>query len=105
MAENLGTESLAPLPVLATKRGRDADNEAEPVGGVLEPGAGLSLSFDEAVVAFALAARKVLFTDTALNVAGFFAVELVRPWPLSPSLRDASVSEPPLTLTSAELDR
>lgn len=101
--ENLGVELPVPLPDFATKRGRDMDKVAEPVGGVLEPAAGLSLVLDE-TFGFALEARKVLLTETALNVAGFFVEAPARIWPLSPSFaRDASVSDPPLTLTSAEL--
>lgn len=103
-----GSEFPVPLPVLAISRGRDADKVAEPVGGVLDPADGLSVPLD-AGFAEALAARKVLLTDTALNVAGFLTDEAVRPCPLSPSLLfdpsplDASVSDPPLTLTSVEL--
>lgn len=97
------------LPVFAMSRGLEEDKVAEPVGGVLELGGGLSAVFAEALLAFAFAARKVLLTETALKVAGFLTDEPVRPCPLSPSLLltpsafDASVSEPPLALASAEL--
>lgn len=73
------------------------------------PVLGLSLALETVLPGLALDARNVLLTETALNVAGFFAEEPVRPWLLSPSLclvqsvREASVSDPPLTLTSAEL--
>lgn len=76
--ENRGVEVPVPLPDFATKRGRDMDKVAEPVGGVLEPVAGLSLVLDE-TLGFALAARKVLLTETALNVAGLFAEDPARP--------------------------
>lgn len=100
---NLGSESLLPLPVLAIKRGRDSDNVEEPGGGVPELPVGRSTVLAAALELFALAARKVLLTETALNVAGFLAADPVRLWFLSPSrVRDASVSDPPLTLTSAE---
>jgi hypothetical protein len=101
--ENRGDEVPVPLPDFATNRGRDTDRVAEPVGGVLEPAAGLSLVLDE-TLGFALEARNVLLTETALKVVGFLAEEPVRLMPFSPSFaRDASVSDPPLTLTSAEL--
>ncbi len=63
----------------------------------------------EVAPAAPLAAKKVLLTDTALKLFGFAAVEEVRMWPLPSanlwerSALDASVSEPPLTLTSVEL--
>lgn len=101
--EKRGLEPPAPVPVFATSRGRDMDKAAEPVGGVLEPAAGLSLVFEARPEELDLAAKKVLFTETALNVGGFLVGELVRPWPRSPCLFFASVSDPPLTLTSAEL--
>lgn len=55
-----------------------------------------------------LDARNVRFTETDLKLWGFFTVEEDRAWPLSAdslveSVLNASVSEPPLTLTSAEL--
>lgn len=74
-----GTASRAPLPVFATRRGRDTDRVADPVGGVLEPGVCLSVGFDEAVLAAAFDARNVLLTETDLKVAGFLAEEPVRP--------------------------
>lgn len=77
--ENFGALSLVPLPVLATSRGREAVNAAAPGGGVLEPDRGFSLVFELALAAFPLAARKVLFTETALNVVGFLTEDPVRP--------------------------
>lgn len=76
--EERETESRA-LPDFATRRGRDIDRVADPVGGVLEPGVCLSVGFAAAVFAAALDARKVLLTETDLKVAGFLAVEPVRP--------------------------
>lgn len=101
--ENLGTESFAPMPSLATSLGRELNKPKEAGGGVLELPTGRSAVLDGVTVVFALAARKVLLTDTALKVAGFFTDESVRECPRSPSRwRVPSVSEPPLTLTSAE---
>lgn len=79
LEENRGPESLEPLPVLATNRGRDTDNAAEFGGGVLEPAVGLSLVLEKAPVGFAFDARNVLLTETALKVAGFLTAEPVRP--------------------------
>lgn len=61
------------------RRGRDDDNALDPGGGVLEPVAGLSTGLDAAPLGLAFDARNVLFTDTALNVAGFLADEADRP--------------------------
>lgn len=97
------------LPVLAISRGREEDRVAELVGGVLEPAGCFSATLAEALLAAAFVARKVLLTETDLNVAGFLTVEPARPCPLSssllfePSARDASVSDPPLALASAEV--
>lgn len=102
MAAKRGIESRA-APVLATSRGRDADRAADPGGGVLDPPIGRSIGFEATLELLALAARKVLLTETALKVAGFLAAEPVRLWLLSPSFAlEASVSDPPLTLTSVE---
>lgn len=108
--DNRGPESRAPLPIFATNRGLGADSVAEPWwGGVLEPVFDLSATFVVLIGVAALDARKVLLTETALKVAGFLTDDPVRPWLLSPSLsfelsaRDASVSDPPLALASAEL--
>lgn len=71
---------------------------------MLDPVGFVSLSFGVVLGAGALDARNFLLTDKALNVAGFLTVEPVRTWFLSPSLAlEASVSDPPLTLASAEL--
>lgn len=107
--EKRGDESLVPLAVLATSLGREVDRAFEPGGGVLEPDVGLSMALVTVLLGMVFEARKVLFTETALKVAGFLVEELARPRLLSPffcfaqSAREASVSEPPLTLTSAEL--
>lgn len=102
-----GNESRTALPDLTTRRGLDAVKVPEPGGGVFEPSP-FSPSTGDGPVEPALAARNFLLTETALKVA-FLTVELVRRCPLSPSfsfdpsVRDISVSEPPLTLGSAEL--
>ena len=100
----LADESRSPLPDLATNRGLN-DKEA-PLGAAAGV-AVLSPSLDG--VAVALAARNFLFTDTGLNDANFFTVDAVRTWPFPSasifevSAFEASVSDPPLTLTSAEM--
>jgi hypothetical protein len=72
-------ELPTPLPVLATRRGRE-ESVAEPDGGgVLEPPLDLSTTLLVELGGFAFEARKVLLTDTALNVAGFLTEEAVRP--------------------------
>lgn len=108
--ENFGAESLAPPPVFAMRRGRVDDKEDIPGGGVLEPGTDFSIGFGAPPLGLAFDARKVLLTETALKVVGFFAEDADRPCPLSTSLsldqsvREASVSDPPLKLPSAEFD-
>lgn len=63
---------------------------------------------EAAFAAAAFCPRNVLLTETDLKLVGFLAADEARPFPLS-SLGlvarpvDASVSEPPLTLTSAEI--
>jgi hypothetical protein len=59
------------VPVFAISRGFDASAD-DPGGGVPVPTRGLSLGLAVALDGLALDARKVLLTDTALNVAGFF---------------------------------
>lgn len=57
----------------------------------------------EVIAAAPLAARNVLLTETDLKLSGFLTADELRVLPLSSSLDlDASVSEPPLTLTSAD---
>lgn len=99
------------VPSFATNRGR-ATAEA-PAPGVPDA-AGVELAFSRffGVVVpelCALLPRKVLLTDTDLNEVGFLTVEDVLVWPfpsyLDPSSFPASVSEPPLTLTSVEFTR
>jgi hypothetical protein len=89
------------LPDFATSRGFDtrvADAVAELVVELTVP---LSPAFG-GVGPFA--ARKVLLTDTALNDIGFLTVEEVRTWPSTvPFDFTASLSDPPLTLTSADV--
>jgi len=98
-----------PPPDLATRRGRELAGVAVPCADVrLVPGVGLSADFAAPTAAAPFDARKVLLTDTDLKVVGFLTVEDVRVWPFSSSLsreRDASVSDPPLMLTSAEFTR
>lgn len=101
--------AIKPLPDLATSRGRGVAVDAVPCAATRPaPVAGLSLGFEGPVAGAPLDARKVLFTDTDLKDVGFLTVEEVRAWPFSSSLsldRDASVSDPPLMLTSAEFTR
>jgi hypothetical protein len=61
------------------RRGRDADKELDPGGGVFEPAAGLSTGLAAVPLGLPFDAKNVLFTETALNVAGFLAEEAVRP--------------------------
>lgn len=71
---------------------------------MLEPPTGFSLILEAVSGALLFAPRKVLLTETALKVAGFLIADEVRAWFLSPSRCFVpSVSEPPLTLASAEL--
>lgn len=104
-----GLESRRPLPVFATRRGLGpprAAAGAATVGVLMAP---FSPALIGVPVVTPFAARKVLLTETALKVVGFLMVDAVRVWP-RPST-DAfdvsglvpSVSDPPLTLTSAEL--
>lgn len=92
------------LPDFATSRGFDtsvADAVAELVVALPAP---LSPGFDGVGPAAPFAARKVLLTDTALNDIGFLTVEEVRTWPSTmPFDFIASLSDPPLTLTSADV--
>jgi hypothetical protein len=94
------------LPDLATSFRREADDVA--VGcGVVEVDPAADSGRDVALVAL-LDARNVRFTETDLKLWGFLTVDEDRACPFSPasfavSVLDASVSEPPLTLASAEL--
>jgi hypothetical protein len=105
-AEDLATR---PEPDLATKRGRAAVRDMVPAGDArVDEAVDLSATFEGALVEAPLAARKVLLTETGLNEAGFLTDEEVRPWPFSSGLsfdREASLSDPPLMLTSAEFTR
>jgi hypothetical protein len=102
-----GAESRRPLPDFATNRGLAAVLKAP--GWAAAAVAALSPSFEGVAGVAPFAARKVLLTDTGLNDVGFFTADAVRTWPFSSpavfevSAFDASVSDPPLTLTSVEL--
>lgn len=67
---------------------------------------GLSPTLGTLVLDVALEAKKFLFTETDLKVMGFLTDEVLE-WPMSSFLTwlslEASVSDPPLMLTSAEL--
>lgn len=105
-SDDFDEASRKPLPVFATNRGRNVV-EVGPAGVLVAVKEIFSPIFG-VDVPDTLAARKVLLTDTDLNDASFLTLESVRRCPL-PSLADfvvsafdASVSDPPLTLTSAE---
>lgn len=106
-SDDFAAASRRPLPVFATSRGRNVD-DAGPAGVVVEDKDIFSPILDGVVVPEAFAARKVLFTDTDLKDANFLTLESVRKCPLPStaalviSAFEASVSDPPLTLTSAE---
>lgn len=100
--EYLGADSLAPPPIFAISRGREDGRADDPGGGVFEPGTGFSIGFRASPPGTAFDARKVLLTETALKVAGFFVVDADLPCSLFASIclkrsvREASLSEPPL---------
>lgn len=97
--------SRKPLAALATSLGFGV---VEVLGGAAEATEVGALSPTLGAFAFdvTLDARKVLLTETDLKVAGFLTEEVLE-WPLSSFFEmsgfEASVSEPPLMLTSAEL--
>lgn len=93
-----------PLPVLATSRGRVAFRVPAWAGAGAVVGGAFSVVLGCAGAA-ALAVRKVLLTLIALKDAGFFAETRPLPLPLEASDLAASVSDPPLMLTSVELTR
>lgn len=101
-----GVESRRLLPVFATRRGLGVEEAEGATGSEAEPEAALSPGFEGPAP---LAARNVLFTETALKEVSFLTVEVLRtwpfssPWPFDVSAFEVSVSDPPLTLTSAEL--
>jgi hypothetical protein len=98
----LGIESRKELPVFAINRGLGV---VESGGPVCDTGAEvllLSLSLADGAAPVATFAVKVLFTETDLKDMGFLTVEAERARPFESDFV-ASVSEPPLTLTSAEL--
>lgn len=93
-------------PLFATSLGFGV---AEALAGVAAEDTGVvgfSPTLGAPVLEVALDAKKVLLTETDLKVAGFFVDEVLE-WPLSSFLDasglEASVSDPPLTLTSVEL--
>lgn len=103
-----GAESRKPLPDFATNLGLAPVLVEGPTWVVVDGAVPLSPSFEGAAAVAPLAARKVLFTETGLKDANFFTVDAERTWPFSSprflvSAFEASVSDPPLTLTSAEL--
>jgi hypothetical protein len=93
------------LPDFATSLSLEADEPAIPGCGVEEVDPAADSGREELLVA-PLVAKKVLLTETDLKLFGL-TLDDVRAWllesdlPLGSAL-DASVSEPPLTLTSAE---
>jgi hypothetical protein len=97
-----------PLPVLATSLGRVAVRVPVGADAALAVVGALSLALGWAPGAGALAVRKVLLTLIALNDAGFFAAEetrLLESLVLDASDLAASLSDPPLMLTSVEFTR
>jgi hypothetical protein len=93
-------------PDFATSFNLEAEDPEVPVG-VVDVVFAADASGRDTEPEAALAARKVRLTDTDLKVCGFLTADEVRTWPLSsddlmPFEVDASVSDPPLTLTSAE---
>lgn len=99
---------ISPDGALAIRRGLAAARDALPGVDAPDPAADLSFPFKGAFVEAPLAARKVLLTETALKEVGFLTDDEVRPCPFSSGLsfdREASVSDPPLMLTSAEFTR
>lgn len=112
VVEARGVESRRLLPVFATNLGLGVDDveAVKVVGAVVETVGPLSPSFDGVTAVEAFDAKNVLFTETALKEGtGFLTAEVDRIWPpfSSPifevSAFVTSVSDPPLTLTSAEL--
>jgi len=98
-----------PLPDLAINLGRLVTRPVLGVEATPLVGVSLSLGFAGAVVAEPLVVRNVLLT--LIDLKDFLTDEEVRPWPFSSSLSldasplDASLSEPPLTLTSVEFTK
>lgn len=89
-------------PDFATSFSFEAE-EPTALTGVAGANDGDDVSDRETALAAFFAPKKVLLTETDLKLWGFFTVEEVRTWFGSLALVDASVSDPPLTLTSAEL--
>jgi len=102
----LGPKVLLPPPIpdcdLETSLSFEAEALALPDAGVEEADPAIESGLEIEDVA-PLAARNVLLTETDLKLVGFLTAEALRKWLLSSSLDfEASVSEPPLTLTSAD---
>lgn len=101
--------ATSPFTGLATKRGLVPAAVGTCGADAPGKGVGFSLGLGDALGGVAFVVKKVLFTLMALNEAGFLTPDAVRLCPLSPwrslALSDlaASVSDPPLMLTSAEL--
>jgi hypothetical protein len=92
-------------PDFATSFNFDAEEPAV-LTGVAGAKDGEEVSDREAALAAFFAPKNVLLTETDLKLCGFLTVDEVRTWLGSFVFEtDASVSEPPLTLTSAELMR
>lgn len=94
------------VPDLATSLSLEADGVTLLGVGVEEVELPVDSGLDDELVAAApFGARKVLFTETDLKLFGLLlTADELRPWPLSSAERnfEVSVSEPPLTLGSAE---
>ena len=102
LAESLD-EDTKPFPDLATSRGLEVVDvvEAGVTSGDVAPGVAPFLFAVE--LEELLAAKNFLFTDTALNVAGFFTVDELRTWPSELDFDlSASLSDPPLMLPSVD---
>lgn len=102
--------AIRPPPVLATSRGR-LEVSVPPGAGELVVAGAFSAVLDCVLGAELFALRKVLLTLTALKEAGFLTAEEPRPWLFASSLvleasdLAASLSDPPLMLTSVEFTK
>jgi hypothetical protein len=95
-----------PLPDLATSLGRvEAEAPAVEAGAAVLVGAAFSVVLDCAPGAEALAVRNVLLTLMALKEAGFFTALFASSLVLEASDLAASLSDPPLILTSVEFTK
>jgi hypothetical protein len=103
---------INPLPVFAINLGLAAEVRLPDwVKFDVDVEVVFSVAFAGLLPVAPFAARNVLFTETGLKLVGFFTADEVRPWPFSSSLSlnasdfNASLSDPPLMLTSAEFTR